>query len=118
MTDTPKAGITADELKRIALRLANQAWVRYWLHWNYPVESPWLMAIQARDAHGMGVRIPDLEARGVADARGPGMGRQVYVVERRDADGTPFRSPLAGTVVSYPDPHGPAVDPKDWEANR
>lgn len=39
--------ITATELMKIATRLANQAHVRYWLHWNYPVEDPWVMAIQA-----------------------------------------------------------------------
>jgi hypothetical protein len=118
MTTPPKAGITLGELRRIVLRLANQGWVRYWVHWNYPVESPWLMAIQVRDAHGWDVSIRDLATWDIVDVRGPGMGRQVYVIERRDEGGTPFRSPLTGTVLSDPDPHGPAAGPGEWEANR
>lgn len=27
-------------------------------------------------------------------------------------------SPLAGTVIEYTDPFGPAISPADWEANR
>jgi hypothetical protein len=27
-------------------------------------------------------------------------------------------SPLAGTVIEYSDPFGPATSPEDWEANR
>jgi hypothetical protein len=27
-------------------------------------------------------------------------------------------SPLAGTVIEYLDPFGPATSPEDWEANR
>lgn len=56
--------ITATELMKIATRLANQAHVRYWLHWNYPVEDPWVMAIQAYQWNCFGKieskEIPDL----------------------------------------------------------
>jgi hypothetical protein len=90
-TQKAKPGITIEELHRIVVRLANQGWVRYWLHWNYPVETPWLMAIQIRDAHGWDVSIPDLQSWEIADVRETGMGRQVYLVERLNEDGTPFR---------------------------
>lgn len=36
--------MSAEELKRIVLMLSNQAFVRYWLYYNYP-EDPPLMAI-------------------------------------------------------------------------
>jgi len=57
--------ITATELMKIATRLANQAHVRYWLHWNYPREDPWVMAIQAYGCAGHWgeiepIQIPDL----------------------------------------------------------
>lgn len=37
--------MTFDELERIVIILANQNYCRFWRHWNYPCESPWLMAI-------------------------------------------------------------------------
>lgn len=36
-----------EELQRIVLRLSNQTWVRYWIHWNYP-QNPMKMAINLR----------------------------------------------------------------------
>lgn len=64
--------MTADELQRIALRLANQAWVRYWLHYNDPIRIPWEMAIQVMDweqgEYGefalKEIRVPDLDKLG------------------------------------------------------
>lgn len=54
----------ADELMQIATRLANQAFVRYWLHWNYPCEDKWLMAIEVRGRWGRAVEVPDLIKKG------------------------------------------------------
>lgn len=36
--------MTLEELQRIVLRLSNQAWTRYWIHWNYPA-TPSIMGI-------------------------------------------------------------------------
>ena len=41
--------MTADELQRIVVRLSNSSWTRYWLHWNYPLVDPWMMAIDVRE---------------------------------------------------------------------
>ena len=41
--------VKAEELQRIAVRLSNSSWVRYWLHWNYPLVDPWMMAIDVRE---------------------------------------------------------------------
>ena len=34
-----------EELMRINNRISNQTFARYWKHYNYPEEEPWLMAI-------------------------------------------------------------------------
>ena len=38
--------MSASKLQRIVLTLANGSHVRYWLHWNYPCEKPWVMAVE------------------------------------------------------------------------
>lgn len=37
--------MTANEFRHIVLKICNQTPTRYWLHWNHPVESPWIMAV-------------------------------------------------------------------------
>lgn len=95
--------MTADELQRIVVRLADQSWVRYWLHWNFPRQGPWLMAIQLKDTVA-GVPgndrmrnklVADLLGLGFtykSDAFNPGLG--LHVIERTNEDGTPFTSSL------------------------
>jgi hypothetical protein len=60
--------MTASELQSIVLRLSNSAFVRHWLHWNYPCETPWVMAIEVRDLDGgqgfQPKRVPHLEDLG------------------------------------------------------
>ena len=53
----------AEELQRIATRLANQCFVRYWLHWNHPYE-PHYMAIECRDFRMQPMQISDMEKYG------------------------------------------------------
>ena len=84
--------MTASKLQSIVRNFARGAWVRYWLHWNYPEREPWMMAIQARDDSGSVHEIPDLERVGFI--RTDHHGTLVYVIERTDKDGSPFRSEL------------------------
>ncbi|MBI4784506.1 MAG: hypothetical protein HY785_24790 [Oscillatoriophycideae cyanobacterium NC_groundwater_1537_Pr4_S-0.65um_50_18] len=35
--------MTPTELKRIASKLSNQCFTRYWLHYNYPADPPIMM---------------------------------------------------------------------------
>jgi hypothetical protein len=93
--------VTASVLQGIALGLGNIGWCRYWLHWNYPQQQPWLMALDVRDVGGEPAELyePDLRRRGfrgpleVDFGDGAGVGR-VWVVERTDESGAPFRSLL------------------------
>ncbi len=59
----PKKLMRAEELQRIATRLANQCFVRYWLHWNHPYE-PHNMAIECRDRWMEPMQISDMEKYG------------------------------------------------------
>jgi len=54
----------ADTLQRHVARLSNSGFVRHWLHWNYPQETPWIMAIECRDNNGLVVKVRDLIAEG------------------------------------------------------
>lgn len=82
--------MTADELRRIVVRLANAAFVRYHLHWNQPCRDPWVMAIQVRDHDDVPVHVLPLDARGfVWDEV-----NRIHFINRNNEDGTPFRSPL------------------------
>ncbi len=41
--------MTLREFERIVLLLSKQGWIRHWIHWNYPQESPWEMALSFSD---------------------------------------------------------------------
>lgn len=53
----------ADELMRIATRLANSCFVRYWLHWNHPYD-PHYMAIECRDFRMQPMQVRDMDRYG------------------------------------------------------
>lgn len=82
--------MTADKFHEIVLRLANASWVRYWLHWNYPSQAPWVMAVQARDYQGWPVRVLPLNTLGFEWDEEDRM----HFIDRTNEDGTPFRSEL------------------------
>jgi hypothetical protein len=86
-----RPGITADELQHITLRLANACWCRYWLHWNYPVQGPWLMALSCHESDGSP---SDLELESEGFTRVDYEGLLIYTVPRVDDAGSPFRSRL------------------------
>lgn len=82
--------MTAKELQRIAVRVSNNCFCRHWLHFNHPQQTPWIMAIQARDQDG---RIVELYQH---DMNVCGMTKDgdFWIVERTNEDGTPFTSLL------------------------
>lgn len=86
--------MTASELQRIALRLSNQGWCRHFLHWRYPCQDQWLMAIQFAEMDERGrlrvATFKPLEAKGFRVVH-EGIGL-MYVIERTDEEGKPFRS--------------------------
>lgn len=82
--------MTADELHRLARRLGNSFWCRHWLHFNHPVQDPWLMAISCLDGDGNPLMVA-LERHGFTRAVHEG-GLIVYTVPRTDERGEPYRS--------------------------
>ena len=83
--------MNADRLQSIAARLGNSFWTRHWLHWNYPLSDPWLMAISCLDSEGNPVHVA-LEGRGFVKIHHSGL--IVYTVPRTDERGEPFRSTI------------------------
>ena len=100
------AGLTADQLLSVALRLSNSNWCRHWMHWNYPQRSPWLMAVNCREADGTPASLyaGDLERRGfrleLLD------GAEYWIVERVQDDGTPYTGHESGPATQ-PQPRTP-----------
>ena len=89
-SNSAPAGLTADALQLVALSLSNSTWCRHWLHWNYPQRSPWLMAVNCREADGTPARLyaSDLERRGFR--RENLEGADYWTVERIHEDETPY----------------------------
>jgi hypothetical protein len=108
--------MTATELQdKVVRMLANWGWCRYWLHWNYPRQEPWLMAVQVLELRPdrnpppyWPAPVPQLETMGFTPytTYRPGTPAAetprprdveptwIYTIERTNDDGTPFRSNL------------------------
>ena len=89
--------MTAAKLQSIALRLANGVPTRYWLHYNYPSQEPWTMALQVLSIHSPGEatawdggRPLAKELAGLGGVWHPG--DRLWAFERTDAQGRPYRS--------------------------
>ena len=82
-------GITADKLQTLVLRLSNQCYVRYWLHYNYPEESPWLMAIALHNCPNLSILEEELTAIGFQN---PDNREPIYIIERVNENGNPFKT--------------------------
>lgn len=79
--------MTATELQRIASRLANQSWCRYWLNYGDRRDNI-LMAIQCIES-GKSVKVYDLPKKGFTCLPG-----NVYTIPRTNEDGSPFVAEL------------------------
>lgn len=82
--------MTLEELLRIVRRLSNSAWVRYWVHYNWP-DNPSIMAIQlldvVKDGHWAPVPCDDLlKLKFTPDAK------LIYTIPRTDEKGEPYHS--------------------------
>lgn len=80
----------------VVLRLANIVPVQYWMHWNYPQQTPWLMAVkvyptnQFQRANDWELFVENLAKRGLRwDERD-----RIFTVERVNSKGQPFTSLL------------------------
>jgi hypothetical protein len=83
--------MTSDRLQSIARRLGNSFWCRHWLHFNYPLQEPWLMAVSCLDGDGNPLNVA-LEGLGFVKVHHGDL--IVYTVPRTDERGEPFRSKL------------------------
>ena len=93
-----KNGITLDQLRYIVQRLANQCWVRYWIHFNIVHGNPtgppaaWEMAMccvrldDYGEAIEAGLYEPDLPAHIKVERDG----LTYYVFKRVNEQGEPF----------------------------
>jgi hypothetical protein len=67
------------------------------MHYNYPQQEPWLMAIQVVDC--VGIRKPEFQPIAVQQLERLGFVKVdghvgIYCIERTNEDGAPFRSDL------------------------
>lgn len=83
--------MTIDELQSHVRRLSNSCHVRWWAHWNYPQQSPWLMAIHLMD-YRHEIHCAEMLKAGFCGESSNGY--TYLVAERTNEDGTPFRSQL------------------------
>ncbi len=69
MEATTAKQMKADDLKSLATRLANECHCRYWLHWNYPVEDPWVMRLEVRNhvTTTEGTELKPVQVQGLAE---------------------------------------------------
>lgn len=89
--------MTADRLQLLVTLLSRGAWVRHWLHWNYPSESPWLMAIDIRDSGNRPIDMNgEMEKSGftrLANWEPITTGEcTIWTIPRTNRDGTPYVS--------------------------
>ena len=84
-------GIPISEMQRIAVRLSNGGWVRWWAMWNYP-SLPAKMAIQVLDVDRTGKFVP-VEVKDISNYGFKLVGNDckfIYEVERLNQNGTPY----------------------------
>jgi hypothetical protein len=80
--------MTLDKLQSIVMRLANAAPTRYWVHFNYPRQDPWQMAVKTSERPAQSGALH----RQMNDLGFTWHEKfQLWVVERTDERGGPFR---------------------------
>lgn len=75
--------MTLEALLVIIVRLSNQCFVRYWAHWNYPCEAPWLMAVSLLSDGDLSALIVELKNQGLTYQGSDGL-KHLFTVERRN----------------------------------
>lgn len=83
--------MTVAELRQIVILLANSCYVRYWVHYNYPNQSPWLMAISVQ-SDNVEQLAKELGEKGFHKVSGEQF--HLWTVERIDDEGRPFTSEI------------------------
>jgi hypothetical protein len=85
--------MTASRLQSIAMLLSRSCYVRHWLHFNYPQQEPWLMAISVKGAgdqfNGL---VDELTKTGFTLAHHEGL--EIFTVPRTTEAGKPYRSSI------------------------
>lgn len=87
--------MTLEDLRKIARTLSNTYWCRYWIHWNWPTEEPWEMALSCLEMQCLGqevvhrpVYLSSLEEKGFTEEVRDGL--IYYVVRRTEENGEPW----------------------------
>lgn len=86
--------MTLSDFERTVLLFANHTPTMYWMHWNYPCQEPWVMALKVYRTTGFNP--PDEALADQLRQRGLEWDEvnRVYVCRRTNEDGTGFTSPL------------------------
>lgn len=87
-----RAKRTISQVQSLACIGSNHSWVRWWAHWNHPV-NPCQMAISLMDETGKTVECRDLENQGFEKVTTQ-RGFIIYICDRVDEEGRPFVSRL------------------------
>lgn len=72
------------------MRLSNQYFCRWWIHYNFPNDEDWYMAIAVLDDKHKGVCIPQMESMGFTVTQHYEH-QWIYTVRRTNEDGTPYK---------------------------
>ena len=81
--------MTAQRLQSLVLLLSRSCFVRHWLHWNYPAQEPWLMALQVKGAGDQFNGLADeLTKSGFTLVYHDG--QEVFTVPRTTESGAPY----------------------------
>lgn len=85
--------MTLEELLRIVRRLSNSAWVRYWVHYNWP-DNPSIMAIQLLDVSGSKSHWAPVPCDDLLKLKFTVTPNLIYTIQRLDEKGEPYHSLL------------------------
>ncbi len=80
--------MSIEEMLQIVRILSNSCWVRWWVHWNYPQETPWKIAFCPIDDTGRPIGIDETRLSDYEKISRHGL--IYYVFIRKNEDGSPF----------------------------
>ena len=79
--------MTADKHRENAAQIANSKWVRYWFHYNFPQENPWLMALHAKEAEGTCAKLNETDMINLGYFKEVHDLEEYWLAERTNEDG-------------------------------